>query len=729
MVERSWVSAQRLLRILFVISLFFPVALVALTFWLDYDTEWQEARGALDRQTRIASDNAARVFDAQARVAEQIAQRLAGMDAEAVRAQELALHQALLALIAPIPDVDGAIIIDRSGRALVAANIYPVPPLNLSDRAYFKATMATPSGHHIGGVMTGSLIKRRFFTFGRQWSDAEGRVLGVIQLLVSPGYFDDFYGALITGDEAWTAGQGIALLTADGTHLAGAPKAEMETAGGGLSAAARRDAFLAAVARAPSGGSYEEGEGAQAALIVYRPVPGVPLYIRARLAEPTIVAAWTHETAGHLMISMPVALLFAFLAGIALQRVQREEAAYLRLGQEMERRAAAEETLLRAQRLEAVGQVTGGVTHDFNNLLTIVLGCAELLERRPAPPENVRQLARNIRAAAERGADITASLLAFSRRRPVRAEVIDINQALLAFAPLLRRAATESRVVLFDLAPVVPRVSLDPGQFEAAILNLVGNARDALPAGGRIRIVTRAGRNDGDYPEVAAKPVTLVSVSDDGTGMDAATAARAIEPFFTTKEIGRGTGLGLSQVYGFVRQSGGSFAIDSVPGRGTTVHLVLPGCAVEVAPADARGTVGTAPFGQNERILVVEDEAPVRAIAVEVLGRCGYCTLEASNGEEAVAMLRAHPDIALLFSDIVLSGEMTGLDLVQAARALRPDLRVLMTSGYDSGPERAGNLPFLRKPYDGAALTIEVRRVLDSAPTTLQEVSTASAAV
>ena len=710
MQTRSWRSAQRLLRTLFFASLFFPILIVGLTLGVDHGAEWREARGDLDSQTRIAGDNAARAFRQQALVADRVNGLLAGMDPAQVTSAELAVHQSLLALIAPIPDIDGIVIVDAAGQALAAANVYPMPRLALSDRLFFKGTMAAASGGYVSGPETGTVIKRRFFGYGRRWTDPTGVVRGVIEILVSPRYFQDLYDALLTERSGRSDGPNIALLRADGTLLTGTPAGA--AARGAVAGSA---AFRAAIARAPANGDYRYDWGGPngAILTVYRQVASLPVYVAASLPEVVIVADWGEKAAIHLLITLPVALLFSLLLGIALQRVQREDAARVTLDAEMERRTAAEDTLLRSQRLEAVGQVTGGVAHDFNNLLTIIMGCAELLERRSSNAENVRRLARNIRGAAERGADITASLLAFSRRQPMRTEVVDVNRALLDFVSLLRRAADESAAVLLDLAPQVLPVSLDPGQFEAAMLNLVGNARDALPQGGRIIISTRSRTNADGYPEVARGPVTVVTVTDDGAGMDAATAARAIEPFFTTKEIGRGTGLGLSQVYGFVRQSAGEFRIETAPGRGTSVLMVLPACAATVAsPRILTDEVGHATAG--EVVLVVEDEPSLRATVVEVLLNCGYRTLDAPHAEGALAVLHREKRIDLLFSDLVMPGSMSGLDLAEAARRLHPGIRILVTSGYSAAFDDAGaSHAFLPKPYDPATLAGRVRQVLD----------------
>lgn len=717
----SWRSAQRLLTILFFSSLFFPILLVGLTILVDRAAEWHEAMQDLESQIRIAGDNAARVFRQQALVADRVNLLLRDMEAPQVRAAELSIHQSLLALAAPIPDIDGIVVTDAAGTALVAANIYPVPQLDLARRSFFRGTMAAASGPFVSEPETGTIIKRRFFGYGRRWTGPDGRVRGVIEILVSTRYFEDLYDALLTERGSGGASQSIALLRADGTLLvASAAGAAARTA------ALAADRFRAAVTRTPEAGRYGSGTaGAPGTVMtVYRRVPGVPLYVAASLPEAQIVAEWEEKAAIHLLISLPVALLFTLLLGIALQRVQREDAARAALAAEMERRAMAEETLLRTQRLEAVGQVTGGVAHDFNNLLTIIAGCSELLERRAEAPDTVRRLARNIRDAAERGAEITASLLAFTRRRPVQAAVVDVNRALLDFVPLLRRAAGESVSVLLDLAPQVAPVSLDPGQFEAAILNLVGNARDALPQGGHIGIATRSEPNAGAYPEVARGPVTLVTVTDDGTGMDATTAARAIEPFFTTKEIGRGTGLGLSQVYGFVKQSAGEFRIETAPGQGTTVLMVLPGCPAEPAPAPGPSQTSH-PAVPGEVVLIVEDEPSVRETAAEILRACGYRTLEAPDAERALTLLREEPRMDLLFSDVILPGAMNGHDVAQAARRLHPAIRVLMTSGHEDGTEPAASLPFLRKPYDGAMLARVVRAVLDGEAADLLALATA----
>jgi nitrogen-specific signal transduction histidine kinase/CheY-like chemotaxis protein len=381
-------------------------------------------------------------------------------------------------------------------------------------------------------------------------------------------------------------------------------------------------------------------------------------------------------------------------------------------------RAAAEEALLHAQRLEALGQLTGGVAHDFNNLLMVITGNLQMLEDMTAEQPQALALARQAVGAAERGALVTRKLLAFARKQPLHPRPLDLNHLILEFRDLTRRTLGENIAVHDELDASLPPLVADAGQLEAALLNLAVNARDAMPAGGiltlrswRMRVAPglRAAVPDLDPGEYA-----VVSVSDTGTGMPPEVAARAIEPFFTTKATGKGSGLGLSMVYGFTRQSGGTVQLHSELGKGTSVHLYLPLPADAAAVDPARGS-GAAPVG-SEAVLVVEDDAPVREIAVGFLSRLGYRVHQAADAESALRILRGEPDIELLFTDLALPG-INGVALAQQARALRPDLGVLYTTGYASGSilealpesEREALLP---KPYRREELAFVVRRAL-----------------
>ena len=393
------------------------------------------------------------------------------------------------------------------------------------------------------------------------------------------------------------------------------------------------------------------------------------------------------------------------MAGIVMDTTERHE---------------ADERLRQAQKMEAIGQLTGGVAHDFNNLLTIIVGNLDMIVRRPADAQRVERLATSAMTAARRGAEVTEKLLSFSRRQVLRPETVNPNRLLKDFRTLLERAVGETIAVAFDLDAGLDPVRLDPGQFESAVLNLAVNARDAMPSGGRLSIRTEnvALTRDGvaGPPGLAPGDYVRVSVTDTGHGMDAATAARAFEPFFTTKDVGKGTGLGLSQVYGFARQGGGQVVVESAVGVGTTVAIYLPHSTEAAAPARPDGPMPLRRAAEGEVILVVEDEPAVLDMAVESLGELGYRTLTATRAAEALDRLRGPERVDILFSDVVMPGGMNGVQLSVEARRLRPGLRVLLASGYTAsalGEDGVpSDLPLLSKPYRREDLADKLRVVM-----------------
>jgi len=396
-----------------------------------------------------------------------------------------------------------------------------------------------------------------------------------------------------------------------------------------------------------------------------------------------------------------------------------------RVAQEVANRMKAEEALRQMQKMEAVGQLTGGIAHDFNNLLTIIVGNIELLQRRlPEGQERLRRAADHAMEATRRAATLTQRLLAFSRRQPLDPKPIDANKLVAGMSELLRRTLGETVVLETVLAGGLWRTLADPNQLENAIVNLAVNARDAMPDGGKLTIETANARLDEAYVQKLAEPVppgqyVQVSVSDTGTGMDRATMERVFEPFFTTKEAGKGTGLGLSQVYGFVRQSNGHVRIYSELGEGTTIKIYLPRLiGSDEEPAERPAQTPAMMKGSGETILVVEDEPSLRVYTVEALRDLGYRVLEAADGRSALAIVEQHPDIALLFTDVVLTGGMNGRTLAEEVTRRRPRMPVLYTTGYTaSAIVHQGRLDpgmhLLGKPFTYAELAAKVRRMLD----------------
>jgi signal transduction histidine kinase len=401
------------------------------------------------------------------------------------------------------------------------------------------------------------------------------------------------------------------------------------------------------------------------------------------------------------------------------RRAQQLQEANDRLRLANEKLASSQAALYQAQKMEAVGQLTGGVAHDFNNLLTVIIGNLDFLDNEAAANPRLRKLTATIRRSAERGARLTTQLLAFSRRQPLRPETCNLNTLIIDFDVLIKRAVGETVAVRSDLHPGLWPCSIDPAQFEAGMLNLIVNARDAMPTGGTLSITTRNVVIAADDPafvdDVAPGQYVMVTVADTGVGMNPETLERAFEPFYTTKEVGKGSGLGLSQLYGFVRQSGGTARIASTVAGGTTVTVYLPKAVRETAQPEP-ASPPTKPKG-SETVLVVEDDPDVLDIAVETLSDLGYRILVAYDGVEAMAILERDEPIDLLFTDIVMPYGINGIQLARQARKLRQDIKVLLTSGYtmqtlsaEYGAEK--EFTIIGKPYRQAELAEHVRRAL-----------------
>ncbi|WP_342394740.1 PAS domain S-box protein [Sinorhizobium garamanticum] len=393
----------------------------------------------------------------------------------------------------------------------------------------------------------------------------------------------------------------------------------------------------------------------------------------------------------------------------------------LSINSDITRRLAIEEQLRQAQKLEAVGRLTGGIAHDFNNLLTVILGNAEVLAERLSEDKSLRHLAEMTSAAAQRGADLVHRLLAFARRQALEPQVVDLNSLLKDMDGLLRRALSAEIEIEFIQSADLWNALVDPSGLETAILNLCLNARDAMPRGGRLTIETGNLSLNQNYAdcgaEIAPGQYVVVTISDTGIGMQPQILARAFEPFFTTKETGKGSGLGLSMVFGFAKQSNGHVKIYSEPGRGTTVKIYLPRAVRGEEETRSSPEKAVVPQG-TEKILLVEDNGLVLSYVAAQLENFGYRIIAAGNGQEASDILREVSDIDLLFTDVIMPGGLNGGQLAEEARRIRPEIPILFTSGYteDFITHQGGldpGLHFLKKPYRPRELAAKIRLILD----------------
>jgi PAS domain S-box-containing protein len=395
---------------------------------------------------------------------------------------------------------------------------------------------------------------------------------------------------------------------------------------------------------------------------------------------------------------------------------------YVAVNRDVTRERMLEAQLLQAQKMEAVGRLAGGVAHDFNNLLTAIIGYAELLMLHLTPDNPLRANVEDILKAGEDAAALTHQLLAFSRKQILQTKILNLNDIVANIGKMLRRLIGEDVELVIALDPQLGLVKADPAQIDQVIMNLVVNARDAMPEGGTLTIETKNVHLDEEYArlhmEAQPGPYVMLAVSDSGAGMDEETLSHLFEPFFTTKETGKGTGLGLATVYGIVKQSGGHIGVYSEVGRGTTFKVYLPlseeavetGSTFQATPELLRG---------RETILIVEDADVVRNLAREVLSQSGYTVLEARDGKEALRVCQQHEGpIHLLLTDVVMPG-MSGCEVAEQLASLRPEMKVLYMSGYtDNAIVRHGvlesGIAYLQKPFSPAALTQKVREALDT---------------
>ena len=715
-------EAVRTLRFLLVCSIVVPPLAFALGGYYVYETIHGHAKADLVRTAAVAEEHAAKVIELNRLVIERINDLLAPYDDDAIQEREPAFHQELAQAIKGLPQVKSAWILGSTGKLLVSAGIYPVDPsANLSQRPYFKALMGGGRAIDISLIQGYTTHAFLVAVAGRR-QEGPNRFGGVVAVVVTPEYFRSFYEKLVNGSPDFT----VELIRDDGAELVRYPVPEPTQPAQGTAGLLMR-----AIATDRQAGVVEGRAAADAAthILAYQRIGEFPVYATVGRTRASIFWEWVDVMREYLYFRIPVAIGVMLLCLMALRKAKSEAEALVRAHEAIEQRDAAETALRQSHKMEALGQLTGGVAHDFNNLLTIIIWNIEALRRR-LPPE-LAEMARLADAAMEgarRAVTVVRRLLAFSRRQPLAPKPIDPNRLVAGMTELLHRTLGEGITIETVLAGGIWRISADIAELESALLNLVINARDAMREGGKLTIETANALLDEAYAaahaEVTAGQYVAISVSDTGQGMTQEVAAKAFEPFFTTKDVGQGTGLGLSQVYGFIKQSGGHVQINSAPGEGTTVTLYLPrllGAAGEASyPRAAAAPVGPAP---GETVLVVEDDAAVRAAMLEMLRELGYQVLEAADGRAALSLLEAEPEVALLFTDVGLPGGLNGRQLAHEAQRRRAGLKVLFTTGYardaivHQGRLEAG-VELIVKPFTSAGLGAKIRQLLASTVST-----------
>jgi two-component system NtrC family sensor kinase len=706
MMEARNRSTVRLLRWMLVSAVLVPAALFAYLAISTYRTSFTLADERIERSLDVVSEQMAKVFQSLTVTFTGVEAIIRGRSDEEIRNAE-ELHRHLKKMAAALSAVNEIWIIDRDGHPLGSSfNWPPRTSLDLSDRDYFRAQRDGDAGTYIGKILIPRVANLPFFSVSRKRVAADGSFAGVIMISVRPSDFHEFYERL-----ASLKGSSFAMIRDDGVVLARYP--------GPVTLDVKLDAssgFMQSIARNPNGGFYttvSQVDGSYNRFAV-RKLEGLPLYVSSGLRVDAIRKEWFDFLTSHLFFGLPATALLVTLAWMTLMRTRD-------LHQEAARRAAAEETLRQSQKMEAIGQLTGGIAHDFNNLLTVIIGNLDIALRKCTDAALERPL-RNALFGGQRAAQLTQKLLAFSRRQPLSPRPVDANRLIAGMSDLLRRSLGEKIDIETVGSAGLWRIEVDAAELEAAMLNLAINARDAMPDGGKLTIETTNALLDEDYARrldgVKAGQYVLISVTDSGTGMTPDVMERAFEPFFTTKTEGQGTGLGLSQVYGFVRQSGGHLKIYSEEGHGSTVKIYLP----RRVPDNADNETPTQPRtngGAGEAILVVEDDEAVRFYTGEILDELGYRVLVAPDAKAALRFIeQPERHIDLLLTDMVMPG-LNGRQLADAARAMRPGLPVLFMTGYSRNAivhqgRLDPGLSLIQKPFGRDALAEKVREVLDA---------------
>ena len=693
-------NSLKILRWMMAAALALPIALFLYAASISWVTIGETADREIERTLDVAHEHALKVFETIERSLSEINEMVRDRSDAEIKAQEQLLHGRLKTLAEALPQVRSAWVFDARGRALVNSLILPAPGIDFSDRDYFNAHVEKDVGIFIGR----SLLPRPpyqgapFFGVSRRRETADGSFIGVIQASVLPEYFADFY-ARIGRDR----GSFFALGLTDGSVLARYPALDsvsrIDPQGPvGRVISARPDAGLITL-RSPGDGIERR--------IGYQRLAGYPLYIAAGLETSTIRARWLSAMGNHLIFGVPATALLFLLLVLALRRTRR-------LNYEALKRREAEEALKHGQRLEALGQLTGGVAHDFNNLLTVIRSSVDLLQRPGLAPERHARYVAAISDTVNRAAKLTAQLLAFARRQTLKPEVFDVGQCVRSVSDIVGTLTGSPVEIVIDLPQDPLYVDADAGQFETALINIAVNARDAMQGAGRLTITVRAADAPPNAePGPASGGFVAVAISDTGAGIPADQFEHIFEPFFTTKQVGQGTGLGLSQVFGFVKQSGGEVDVQSVVGQGSTFTLYLPRVEGTRAVPVAAMADGAVVDGHGMSVLVVEDNRDVGQFATDALGELGYATVLKCSATDALAELAQHASrYDVVFSDVVMPG-MTGIEMAQQIRELYADLPVVLTSGYSHVLAQNGTYGFelLQKPYSIEQLSRVLNKV------------------
>lgn len=701
--EQEARASLRTLRTLLVLCLLVPLLIYGTFAAYRYRQVHEEAEVRLDRALRIANEHALKVLETNESLLQHVNDLAEGIET-APAARRAFLHRQLRALVEAKPQIQSIWVIDAQGRPLVTDLSDPPPTgVVLADREYFvwHQARAAPRAIHFSEVAPGRLTGVTLFNVSQSRVGADGRFAGVVTVSHGPGYFQRFHADL-AADEP---GLAITMFREDGTVYSRWPAL--------ASAAPRMAPTSPVLSRVMAGHRSGVIRGVssldrQDRLLMFRQVGRYPVYLGTGLELKAIRAGWAREMAllgGFGAVPVGGLLLTGL---VAMRRARQSVDAARRLSEEIQARTQMEEALRQAQKMEAVGRLTGGVAHDFNNALMVIGANLHMLKR--AHPGVGQRQAEAIERAVQGATKLTRQLLAFSRRQALMPQVVRLQDQLPLLRDLVAPVLGSQVTVAIEVDPDTAPVKVDIAELELALLNLAVNAKDAMPQGGTFRVEAC----NAERPNPLEGPAVRITASDSGTGIPPEVLSRVFEPFYTTKAIGQGTGLGLSQVYGFCERSGGTARIRSEVGVGTSVDMLFP--AAEGAAPGGPAADAAQDEALGLRVLLVEDNPEVAAAIRPVLESLGCAVTHHVRADAALAWLEQHPaDVDVVLTDVVMPGGMDGLDLAQAVRQRLPRLGLVVMTGYAERIDEVTRQGFsvLAKPWTAASL---LRTLRETAP-------------
>jgi signal transduction histidine kinase len=694
------------LRTLALLCVLLPLLAYAAVGFYRYGVIRADTEQRLDRALRVAQEHALKVFETNEAVLARVLDAAGVEETRALRARQPELHAQMRAMTQGKPQIQSAWLLGEDGKAVASDRFQPVPATDFSDRSYFRWHQAGKGGLFLSEMLFGRATRSEFFDMSRGRYRADGSFLGMASVSMTPEYFQKVHSDLVADER----GLAITMMREDGVIYSRWPT--FEGSPRSLSPASP------VMQRIRSGQASGTAHGVSSIdgrerLLTYRKVGGYPVYIGSGMDVGEIRKRWLEEMAWLAAFGIPPLLGLYFAARVALRRTREALRTAERLNDETQARRRVEEALLQAQKLEALGRLTGGVAHDFNNALMVVSNNLVLLKMKH-PGVGTAQV-ESIGRAVGSATRLTRQLLAFSRRQALVPERMVLQDRLPGLAELVTPVLGGRITFSAGAAPDTRPILVDAAEFELALLNLAINARDAMPQGGTFTV--RAGNAQGPLPPLLQGHMVVVEVTDTGTGIAPELLDKVFEPFFTTKAVGEGTGLGLSQVYGLCQRAGGLATVQSRLGQGTTVRLYFP-----AAPEGRDSPSGAQPVPlqrhPGKRVLLVEDNDEVAQALTQVLQELGCEVTRHSRAVAArnwLALQSSLPD--LLLTDVVMPGEMDGLGLALHVKSHYPALKVVVMTGYAEQMEALSRLGYeiLPKPCSAEMLGQAMARAFAAA--------------